>query len=111
MDYREQFTDEELAHVVEQGLIYMCACPAQVAEGVRKLRELYRYQRACLENPDNNQAVHRAIARRVTEAHHTLQECLEEVITLEGWDRATLDMPPNLRKRQMREMLSDDGAE
>lgn len=104
MDYREQFTDEELASVVEQGLIYMCACPAQVAEGVRKLRELYRYQWACLENPTNDLAVHRAIARSVTQAHQVLQDCLEEVIRLENWDRKTLQMPANLRQRQIQEI-------
>lgn len=40
MPYEVQFSDEALAHIVEQGLIYMCAGPAQVADGIRKLREI-----------------------------------------------------------------------
>ncbi|OYU46464.1 MAG: hypothetical protein CFE44_02000 [Burkholderiales bacterium PBB4] len=108
MDYEERFTDTELYSVIEQGMIYMCACPAQVADGVRKLRELYRYQLQCLKSPDNDSAVHTTIARSVIEAHATLQTCLEDVIALEKWDRTTLKMPPNLRQRQMRDMLADD---
>ena len=108
MDYQERFTDAELYSIIEQGMIYMCACPAQVADGVRKLRHIYRYQLNCLENPQNDSEVHRVIARRVTEAHETLQTCLDEVIVLEKWDRATLEMPAYLRQRQMREMLSED---
>jgi hypothetical protein len=108
MIYEERFTDAELDTVLEQGMIYMCACPAQVADGLRKLRELLRYQNRCLENPSNDSQVHTTIARSVIEAHETLQRCLDEVIVLEKWDRATLEMPADLRKRQMREILSDD---
>ena len=108
MNYEEQYTDAELDRVIAQGMIYMCACPAQVADGVRKLRELFRYQMRCLENPTNDSLVHTAIARSVIEAHATMQRCLDEVIVLEKWDRTTLEMPADLRKRQMRELLSDD---
>jgi len=31
MTYVERFTDAELEKIIESGLIYMCACPAQVA--------------------------------------------------------------------------------
>ena len=108
MNYDERFTDAELDSIVTQGLIYMCACPAQVADGVRKLREMLKYQMRCLENPNNDSGVHTNIARRVVEAHETMQRCLDEVIVLGKWDRATLEMPAELRTRQMREILSDD---
>ena len=108
MDYQERYTTAELQSIIEQGMIYMCACPAQVADGVRKLRDIYRYQTKCLENPQNDSVVHAAIARRVAEAHDTLQVCLDEVIVLEKWDRATLEMPAYLRQRQMNDVLSDD---
>ena len=108
MTYDERFSDAELQTIMEQGLIYMCACPAQVADGLRKLRELYHYQMGCLENPQNDSLVHTTIAKSVAEAHETLQRCLDEVIALEKWDRSTLEMPPHLRKRQMRELLSDE---
>lgn len=108
MDYQERYTTEELQSIIEQGMIYMCACPAQVADGVRKLRDIYRYQVECLENPQNDSAVHAAIAKRVTEAHEILQVCLDEVIALEKWDRITLEMPAYLRQRQMHDVLSDE---
>ena len=108
MDYREQFTDEQLAYIIEQGLIYMCACPAQVAEGVRKLREIHRYQGTCINNPDNESAVHGVIANSVALAHQTMQDCLEDIIRMEGWNRTTLEMPAHLRQRQLKELLADD---
>lgn len=108
MQYVELFTERELVHIVEEGLVYMCACPAQVADGLRKLRELYRYQLNCLQDPNNVSIVHQTIADSTIVAHAELQECLSKVLVLEGWDRATLSMPEGLRKRQMRELLSDD---
>lgn len=108
MHYEERFTDAELDLVIAQGMIYMCACPAQVADGMRKLREMLRYQMRCLDNPNNDNRVHTNIARHVVEAHEAMQRCLDEVIVLENWDRATLEMPAELRTRQMREILSDD---
>ncbi len=106
MVYEERFTDEQLEHIIEQGLIYMCACPAQVAEAMRKLRELHRYQLRCQQNPENDGVVHAAIAQSTIQAHAMLQDCLDQVILLEQWDRTTLEMPAHLRKRQMQNLLS-----
>ena len=108
VDYDERYTDAELALIIQQGLIYMCACPAQVAEEVRRLRTLLNYQKRCLVDPSNDSAVHTAIAKNTAQAHAVLQDCLDTVIALENRDRATLQMPENLRKRQMQELLSDD---
>ena len=108
MQYEERFTDAELGKVIEEGMIYMCACPAQVAEAMRKLRELHRYQLRCLTQPANDATVHSALAESTIQAHAILQDCLDQVLDLEKWDRATLQMPENLRVRQMTEMLSED---
>jgi hypothetical protein len=108
MQYEERFTDKELGRIIEEGMIYMCACPAQVSEAMRKLRELHRYQQQCLTKPSNNAAVHTAISASTIQAHAILQDCLDHVLELEQWDRATLAMPPNLRKRQLSEMESED---
>ncbi len=94
MNYDEQFTDAELEKIVEEGLVYMCACPAQVAGSIRNLRALYRYQQQCLQNPCNDPEVHSAIA----------QSC---VLALEKWDRATLTMPANLRIKQAHSIIND----
>ena len=107
-NYEERYTDTELGSIIEQGMIYMCACPAQVAEEVRRLRALLKYQQNCLVDPSNDSAVHTAIAKSTIQAHAVLQDCLDTVIALEKWDRATLQMPACLRKRQMQELLSDD---
>jgi hypothetical protein len=107
MDYVERFTDAELELIVETGLIYMCACPGQVADAVRKLRELHRYQLNCLTSPENVGIVHQTIAASTVLAHAEMQDCLDKVLALEGWDRTTLKMPEGLRCRQRKAMLGD----
>jgi len=97
------FSDAQLEHIVGQGMIYMCACPAQVAGAMQQLRQLYDYQTRCLLDPHNDPKVHRLIADGVLSAHKVLEATLVEVIELEHWDPNTLDMPEGLRQRQMNE--------
>jgi hypothetical protein len=108
LPYEERYTDAELVSIIEQGLIYMCACPAQVAEALLKLRALHKYQLSCFSNPENDSVVHAAIAKSSVQSHHIMQDCLDTVIALENWDRDTLKMPESLRKRQMQELLADN---
>jgi len=84
MDYEEKFSDQDLEKIVEEGLIYMCACPAQVADAIRKLRALFRYQTHCINDPDNASDVHQTIAQSAIQAHAQLQDCLEQVLVLEN---------------------------
>lgn len=106
--YKERYTDADLVTIIEQGLLYMCACPAQVAEALLKLRALHKYQLSCVSNPENDSAVHNAIAKSAVQSHHIMQDCLDTVIALENWDRDTLKMPENWRKRQMQELLTNN---
>ncbi len=107
MPYTERFSADELAQVISESFVYMCACPAQVAEGILKLRALYRYQMMCLSDAGNQVLVHQAIAESTAIAHTELEACMERVLQLEGWDRATLQMPESLRNRQMKELLAE----
>lgn len=107
MNYIERFSATELAQVINESLVYMCACPAQVASGILSLRELYRYQLACQSDTSNQVLVHQAIAHSTAIAHAEMEACMDQVLLLEGWDRATLTMPPALRARQLKELLAD----
>lgn len=109
MQYSERFSDKDLARIVEEGLIYMCACPAQVAQTLRTIREMHRYQLNCLSDDHNDPRVHQTIADAATVTHALLEDCMEQILVIEQWDRATLTMPPNLRKRQMQELTNDSG--
>jgi hypothetical protein len=111
MEYEERFTDAELGKVIEQAMLYMCTCPAQVADSVRKLRELYRYQLRCIANPENSEVIHAQIGKSAIESHSIMQDCLLKIIELEEWDRRTLEMPVGLRKRQLQKMFSDEHGE
>ena len=107
MNYIERFSATELAQVINESLVFMCACPAQVASGILKLRELYDYQLTCQSEVGNQRQVHQAIAQSTAMAHAELEACMAQVLLLEGWDLATLTMPPALRARQLKELLAD----
>jgi hypothetical protein len=100
MFLQKQFSDQELSQIIEEGAIYMCACPAQVAVQLRTLRALLLYQSACEVDPGNDARVHRAIAEATLRAHEVMETCMVDVLALEGWDRTTLKMPEGLRRRR-----------
>lgn len=94
-----RFSGVELQQIIEEAMIHMCACPAQVARQVQQLRDLYAYQRDCAgrSNPALVR-VHERIAEATRAAHAGMEACLDEVLTLEGWDREALTMPEGLRR-------------
>lgn len=96
---KEKFPTPVLDTIIEQALVYQCACPAQVAELLLELRRVERYEQKCLEDEQSHLALtHRTIAASVAEAHAILEQCLDEVLTIEQWDRTTWKMPEGLRK-------------
>ena len=97
-DLSHQFSDEQLRAIIEDAVIYMCACPAQVAEQIMHLRGLFAYQQRCLRGDGLSEAVHGAIAESTQRAHDELERCLDQVLTMEGWNRDTMTMPAGLRK-------------
>ena len=104
MILQRRFSDQQLEQIIEEATIYMCACPGQVAVQLRTLRELFRYQGNCEIEPGNDVAVHQAIAVATVQAYAVMEDCLEQVLSLEGWDRDTLVMPEGLRRKRI-EML------
>jgi len=93
-----QFSDQQLSHIIDQSLIYQCACPAQVAKHLIGLRDLYEYQQNCINQTATDKVVHERIAADAQRAHAALEECLREVLMIEQWDMATLTMPASLQK-------------
>lgn len=107
MHLPKRFSDQELEQIVEEATIYMCACPGQVAVQLRALRELHRYQSKCEIEPGNDQEVHRTIGEATMRAHALMEDCMEQVLAIEGWDRSTLKMPEGLRRKRS-EMIDRD---
>ena len=95
---KERFPAAQVTRVLDQALIYQCACPAQVCRTIFELRELYDYQKNCANIPEEDQGVHATIAEATEGAHALMEECLARVLAIEGWDLATLTMPEHLRK-------------
>ena len=103
MSLEKRFSDDDLVGIIDQASIYTCACPSQVCKAIMQQRSLYRYQEQCLGKSYTDAMVHQAIARAVVAAHATLEQCLEEILGLEGWDMERLVMPATLEKRLTQE--------
>ena len=107
MDLQQRLSDERLHQIVEEASIYMCACPGQVANELRQLRHLIRYQRDFITEGKTPSLVHQTIEAASQEAHAVMENCLDRVLEIEGWDRATLKMPAGLRKLRDEFLASD----
>ena len=101
-----RFDDAQLRQIIDQATIYMCACPAQVASELLALRKLFTYQGSCATTRPDDLGVHALIAATTAATHATWEDCLDQILTREGWDRETLTMPAGLREIQNEEMLS-----
>lgn len=95
---KTRYSRAQLIKIVEQAQLYQCACPAQLCKAIGQIRELHAYQRDCLTQTDTDREVHERIALSCEKNHAELERCLEDVLKLEGWNLATLDMPPGLDK-------------
>jgi hypothetical protein len=102
-----QYSNPQLEHILNEAVIYMCACPAQVAEQLMQLRKLYDYQSGCINEGSLMESVHRRISQSTVIAHAELERCLDEVLIMEGWDMQTLTMPEGLRELRQQSIEQD----
>lgn len=98
----KQFDTLQISKIIDQALVYQCACPAQVCRTIFELRDLHDYQMTCLSDPQTDDMVHTTIAEAAEKTHAMMEECLTEVLKLEGWDLGTLTMPAALRKKPLK---------
>ena len=101
---KEQFDPSQISKIIDQSLLYQCACPAQVCRAIFELRELYRYQMECSNDSNNDALVHQAIADAAELSHAHMEQCLTRVLEIEGWDVATLTMPPPIKAKQLKSL-------
>lgn len=104
MNLDNKFSALQLSIINDQAALYTCACPLQVSLQIASLRKLFDYQKECiaLESQADNPAqiqVHHRIAESTKQAHQIMEQCLDDILYLEGWDRAKMEMPPGIRKR------------
>ncbi len=94
-----EYKSSDLSKIIDQALVYQCACPAEVCNALIELRELYDYQVRCMDRSDVDHQVHEAIADSTAKAHQEMEAGLKKVLELEGWDPLTLTMPAYLKKK------------
>ena len=92
------YSRDQLTWIREQAIFYQCACPAQVSKLLSEMQWLYKYQADCLNQTDVDFLVHSNIAEATKKAYPIMEQCMTDVLTLEGWDMATLTMPESLKK-------------
>lgn len=95
----ERFNPSQISKVIDQSLVYQCACPAQVCRAIFELRELYEYQMKCVGESVNDARVHHTIAQATEVAHARMEQCLQDILDIEGWDQNTFLMPESLKKK------------
>ena len=95
-----RYSSTQLQPILDQAGIYMCACPAQLAAQMMELRTLHQYQMNCMSEMPDMADSHRTIADAVFRAHALLEEALDRVLDIEGWDKTSLKMPDGLRKKR-----------
>ncbi len=100
MSLSKRFSDQQLTRILDQALVYQCACPAQVCRTLIGLRELHDYQMNCLDRTETDRKVHQAIALSAEASHREMEQCLQHILELEEWAMDTLTMPLTLRKLQ-----------
>jgi len=102
MNLDNKFTALQLAIINDQAAIYTCACPVHISMQITNLRKLFDYQKTCMDVPsesDVHMQVHKRIAEVTKQAHQLMEQCLDEILDLEGWDKNKLEMPAGIRTR------------
>ena len=108
MQLPQRFSNPQLIHIIEEAVIYQCACPAEIARNLQNLREFFKYQQACQVKRSDDRGVHARIMTGVATAHAEMEACLADVLALEGWDMETLTMPAGLRALRDAAIYDDD---
>ncbi len=99
-----KYSNEAITKIMEQSMIYQCACPAQVCRNINELRSLFAYQAGCLNLTDTDLAVHQRIVEAVKVSHAEMERCLEDILRMEGWDMETFHMPEALMNRMLQQL-------
>jgi hypothetical protein len=104
MNLDHKFSALQLSIINDQAALYTCACPLQVSLQIASLRKLFDYQKECIDSETSSDShvqiqVHHRIAEVTKQAHQLMEQCLGDILDLEGWDRTSMEMPPGIRKR------------
>jgi len=104
MELENKFSALQLAVINEQAAMYTCACPVHVSLQITYLRKLFDYQNVCLKDAATSELdaqVHLKIAEVTKKAHQLMEQCLDEVLDMEGWDRNSLSMPETTTRKRI----------
>ncbi len=99
MNLETKFSNAQLRRINLQSILYLCSCPSQVGVQIDSLRKLHEYQANCADRDRSElqTRVHARIAEAAIAAHQIMEDCLQDVLNLEGWNPVTLEMPEGLR--------------
>lgn len=99
MNLETMYSNAQLRRINLQSILYLCSCPSQVGMQIDSLRKLHEFQANCADRDRSalQRQVHERIAEAAVAAHRIMEDCLQDVLDMEGWDPVTLQMPEGLR--------------
>ena len=99
MSLETKFSNAQLRRINLQSILYLCSCPSQVGVQIDSLRKLYEFQANCVDQGrgELQNKVHERIAEATLAEHRIMEDCLQDILNMEGWDPVTLEMPEGLR--------------
>ena len=53
----------------------------------------------CASDSKNNELVHNTIAAAAEVSHEIMEECLKQILEIEGWDQTNFVMPELLKQK------------
>ena len=106
MNLDNKFTALQLAIINDQAALYTCACPVHVSLQITNLRKLFDYQKTCMDMDTSSESsvemeVHQRIAEVTKQAHQLMEQCLDDILDMEGWDRTKLEMPMTATRKRI----------
>ncbi|MBD3669741.1 MAG: hypothetical protein HUJ29_03125 [Gammaproteobacteria bacterium] len=101
---QQMFTQEQLEHIRDQAMIFQCACPAQLCVTLDAIQKLHQIQLQCMDATETDRAVHERIRESSEKTHAELEQCLKDILIMEGWDMETLEMPDDLKKQLIKQL-------
>ena len=95
-----RFASDALEDIVKRLADGSCACPADVCAAILAVRKLFGSQFECLLNAHEGllKDSHGVMAYYAGRVHRELEECLDQVMKIEGWNPQTPEMPPEIRR-------------
>lgn len=79
-----RFAEHELQQIMAMESDVVCECPRHVSELIVSLNQFEDYSKACVDQTDQDAALHRKLFELASDARALMEDALDEIISVEG---------------------------